>query len=135
MAGNMKNLRPPFTPEEARKYGRMGGKASAEAKRKRKSFQEQAQEFLHLPIDDKDIQEFTSLKDIKGKNLETMTAMLAVVTQKALAGDLQAMAFLRDSAGEKPVEKVEVNADMVKAHEDIQARIKALKARHADDEH
>ena len=112
----------------------MGGKASAEARRKRKSFQEQAQEFLHLPLDDKEIQEFTSLKDIKGKNLEAMTAMLAVVTQKALTGDLQAIAFLRDTAGEKPLERVEVNADLAKASEDIEARIKAMKARHANDE-
>ena len=131
---NPQNLRPPFTPKEAREYGRMGGKASAEARRKRKSFQEQAQEFLHLPLDDKEIQEFTSLKDIKGKNLEAMTAMLAVVTQKALTGDLQAIAFLRDTAGEKPLERVEVNADLAKASEDIEARIKAMKARHANDE-
>lgn len=133
---NEQNLRPiqkgQLSKEELKKRQSNGGKKSAQVRREKKTMQETAQMFLHTPLEDKDIEEFTSLKDFKGKNVEVITAAMAVVTQKALSGDMQALTFLRDTAGEKPVARVEVNADVAKAEADIAAKIAALRKRHGE---
>ena len=54
------------------------------------------------------------------KNLTVQQMSLIAQAQKAIKGDAQALAFLRDTAGEKPVERVEVNADISKATEEIE---------------
>ena len=49
--------------------------------------------------------------EITGKNGETMTgaeAMAAKAFQKALKGDLRAFELVRDTSGQKPVEKVAI---------------------------
>ena len=46
--------------------------------------------------------------DLKGKNITIDEAMMVCLIQRALKGDLSAIAMVRDTVGEKPVEKVEV---------------------------
>ena len=45
--------------------------------------------------------------DLKGKNITIDQAMMVCLVQKALKGDLSAIGMVRDTVGEKPVEKVE----------------------------
>ena len=45
--------------------------------------------------------------DLKGKNITIDQAMMICLVQKALKGDLSAIAMVRDTIGEKPAEKVE----------------------------
>ena len=45
--------------------------------------------------------------DLKGKNITVDQAMMVCLLQKALIGDLNAISMIRDTIGEKPVEKVE----------------------------
>ena len=45
--------------------------------------------------------------DIKGKNITIDQAIMVCLVQKALKGDLSAIGMVRDTVGEKPVEKVE----------------------------
>lgn len=45
--------------------------------------------------------------DLKGKNITIDQAMMVCLIQKALKGDLSAIAMVRDTVGEKPTEKVE----------------------------
>ena len=83
---NEDNLRTPST-EEAREIGRKGGIASGEARRKRKTLREE----LLLLLEKGDTQERISL----------------ALLQKAMQGDTKAFEVLRDTVGEKPIDKVE----------------------------
>lgn len=85
---NEENLRVPSS-EEAREYGRKGGIASGEARRKRKTLKEE----LLLLLEKGDTQERISL----------------ALLQKAMNGDTKAFEVLRDTVGEKPVDKVEAD--------------------------
>ena len=127
------NLKPIRSVEEAREKGRKGGKASGKARRAKKTQQEYAQRLLSLPLKSADLEEYISIEDIKGKNITAGEAALIVQMKKAVEGDAKAYEVVRDTAGERPVEKVEVNADVAKASEDLNARIAAMKARHKDD--
>lgn len=93
---NEQNLRVP-TSSEARENGKKGGIASGEARRAKKSLREAMQILMDA--------------DLTGKNGKTMTgteAMAAKAFQAALKGDWKAWELVRDTAGQKPVEKVMV---------------------------
>lgn len=81
---NLKRL----TSEEAREFGRKGGKASAKARAKRKTLKEE----LLLLLSEGDTQAKLSL----------------AVLQNALNGDNKAFEIIRDTIGEKPTDKQEV---------------------------
>lgn len=87
-----KNLRPP-TAEEARERGRLGGIKSGEARRRRKTFREEM-----LAILDADDGRY---------NTNICTALI----KKAEKGDLVAFTTIRDTIGEKPVDKFETNSN------------------------
>ena len=98
---NENNLRPcehKFTQEEHKK----GAKASAEARRKKRDLRLACQMILEM--------------DVKGKDGVMRSGAEAITLaqlQKALKGDAKAYEVLRDTAGQKPVEKVEqVNIDI-----------------------
>lgn len=109
------NLRPPTTIE-ARERGKKGGKASGEARRKRKAMKDQINLLLSLPFPDvkdkngKQLKGFFKQLGIDDENIDNQMAMLVAVYKTALSGgknQIQAVQFLRDTAGEKPVDKVE----------------------------
>lgn len=91
---NEQNLKP-FTTEqsreEARKNGKKGGIASGEARRKRKTLKEELLLLLS-----------------KGNTQEKMS--LAMI-EKAMKGDTKAFEVIRDSIGEKPKDKLELEQD------------------------
>ena len=101
---NEQNLKTP-TSSEARKNGKKGGIASGEARRRKKLLRECLEELLE--------------KDITDRSGNTMTgaeAMAVKVFQQALKGDLKAFEIVRDTAGQKPVEKVvvsEIDIDVI----------------------
>ena len=99
MAGK-DNLRAP-SPEEARERGRKGGKASAEARKKRKAFKDAILAVLAEPLTDKAGNPHPS-----GMNVQE--AMIRGVIKRAINGDPRAMEVIRDTVGEKPVQQVEV---------------------------
>ena len=86
---NEKNL-VPFTSEqsheEAVKNGRKGGIASGEARRKRKTLKEE----LLLMLSEG----------------ETQHSVTLALIEKAMGGDTKAFEVIRDTIGEKPVDKV-----------------------------
>lgn len=87
-----------LTKEEQREIARKGGKASVEARRKRKTLKEE----LLLLLEKGDTQEKVSLALIK----------------QALEGNTKAFEVIRDSIGEKPTDKLEANVG-VKKLEDL----------------
>lgn len=109
---NEQNLQPNTTlsTEEAKKLGRAGGIASGKARRERKSMQELAKIILGLSMTSgqvHNVEDIKNIADIKGKNLTVDQAILLKQVEKALKGDLQSATFIRDTSGNKPVEKVE----------------------------
>ena len=91
----------PFTSEqsheEAVANGRKGGIASGEARRAKKSLREAMQILMDTDLSGKD-----------GKSMTGTEAMAAKAFQAALKGDWKAWELVRDTAGQKPVEKVMV---------------------------
>ena len=83
------------TPEDRKRLAAIGGRACGAAKRKRKLLRECLTELLaqDFPDDDGEMKMLSEL-------------LVAKLAQKALAGDVKAFEVLRDTAGEKPVEKV-----------------------------
>lgn len=101
---NNENLRP-FTSEqsheEAVENGRKGGVASGEAKRAKKSLREAMQILMDADLTGKD-----------GKTMTGTEAMAAKAFQAALKGDWKAWELCRDTAGQKPVDKVQMKTDV-----------------------
>ena len=99
------------TPEERVAIAKKAGIASGEARRKKKAMQEVTKEILNMPLKPEeldnicDIKSFTSFKD---KNITVQEAITIAIMQKALKGDYKAAGYLRDTAGEKVAEKVEL---------------------------
>lgn len=94
---NEQNLRPPFTPSEARIQGAKGGAASGEARRARKTLRADLEALLSMPAKDKKGNE-------TGHNVQTAIALALI--KKAAGGDTKAFEIIRDTIGEKPAEKV-----------------------------
>lgn len=111
---NIKNLKPfdQRTEKEQRDIRVMGGIASGEARRRKKTMREVLDYLLSQP---------TKVKD--GSTIDTVEAMMTAQLRKALSGDLKATTFIRDTIGEKPVEKQEIVATvspkMAKEFEDL----------------
>lgn len=88
---NTGNLRPVRTKEEARKRGKIGGIKSGEARRKRKTLKEE----LLLLLSNKDTQKKISI----------------AIIEQAKTGNIKAYETIRDTIGEKPIDKVETDID------------------------
>lgn len=110
---NERNLIPNSerTPSELREMARNGGLASGEARRKRKTLKEE----LILMLSDGDIQEKISLalinEAINGNNAGSVTKAFEVI---------------RDTIGEKPVEKVQATQTVVDMSAFSTEEIKAM---------
>lgn len=98
-----------MTPEERREAGRRGGIASGEAKRRKKAMKESLDILLSMPLKSgrlSDVEAIKNFAELKGKNITVEQATLIAQIQKALKGDTAALAFLRDTSGQKPEDKM-----------------------------
>ena len=84
---NESNLKPVRTKEEARERGKAGGKASGKARQERRALKDELLLLLS-----------------KG---ETQQKVSLALIQQALDGNTKAFEVIRDTIGEKPVDKVE----------------------------
>lgn len=91
---NEQNLKPVRSKKEARERGKKGGIASGKARQERKTLKE---ELLALLEDG-----------------ETQKKISLALIQQAKKGNTKAYEIIRDSIGEKPIDKVqaEVNSDI-----------------------
>lgn len=100
-----------MTTEELRSAGRQGGIASGEAKRRKKAMRERLNIILSLPLKSgrmTDVESIRNYAELKGKNITVEDAMMIAQIAKALKGDTTAATFVRDTAGQKPRDSVEV---------------------------
>lgn len=86
-----------LTPSQRRANTSKAGIASGKARRRKKALKECLEILLENDITDKN-----------GITMSGAEAMAAKVFQQALRGDLRAFEIVRDTAGQKPVEKVMV---------------------------
>lgn len=111
---NEQNLRKP-SREEARERGSKGGKASGEARRRKRDIKLALEALLE--------------KDYKTAEGITLSGAEAIATkqmEKALRGDTKAFEVVRDSSGQKPIEKImmaEVEQEVI---EEVESIIKEL---------
>lgn len=92
------NLKPIRSKDEAREKGKKGGKKSGEVRRAKKTMRELLDYLLEKEITNK-----------KGEKATTKEAILVAAIKKAIAGDIKALQFIRDTIGEMPVVKQEVS--------------------------
>lgn len=81
-----------FTPEEASK----GGKKSAEARRAKRDLRKALEMLLEK-----------NFKDKNGNEVTGTEAITAKLFEQAMKGNVKAFETLRDTVGQKPVEKIE----------------------------
>ena len=101
-----------MTPERRAECGRKGGIAKREATRRRKEMRETLGILLDMPMKKGRVytaEEIKCFADLNGKNITIDQAMMVKLIQKALKGDINAIAMVRDTIGEKPAEKIEAN--------------------------
>ena len=108
--GNKQTLKV-YTSEEARFYGSMGGKASGEAKRRKKSLKELTQALLEMKLHELVARKAKQLfPDVEPEDLTNGMALAMSMLNKAVVdGDVKAAQFVRDTAGEVPEQIINGN--------------------------
>lgn len=104
-------------PERDREIHRKGALATAEKKRKRRTLREDLIALLSKKCED---------------NNETyQDAMISAILAQAINGNVKAATFVRDTIGEKPVEKVEntISSENKQAVDDFLKEVKNGKSK------
>lgn len=111
MARGHKQTLKVYTAEEARFYGSMGGKASADARRRKKSLKELTQALLEMkPHEQITAKAKILFPEIEPEDLTNGMALAMSMLNKAVVdGDVKAAQFVRDTAGEVPEQIINGN--------------------------
>lgn len=102
------------SPEERSEIAKMGAQASGETRRKKKRTKEILEVFLSMPLKKRveaDIDDIKAFELLKGKNITVNEAIQLKQVQRALNGDLSSAVYIRDTIGEKPVEKLDAKVN------------------------
>ena len=122
-----------MTEIERREFARIGGQASAKARRKKKDLQELLGALLSSPATP-EIKEKAAKLGIDPGVADTLYDGLGLaMIDKALSGDGYCFQLIRDSAGDRPTDKSEVTASVMTSKDleimrNLEARIKAEKS-------
>lgn len=87
------------TKEEQSEIARMGGKASGEARRRKRDAKKAAEFLLNLPAKGVVAENLTKVLDVEEEDQTNMLAIMARMFLKANAGDVNAARFLIETAG------------------------------------
>lgn len=109
------NLLPPYgSPErssdEVREQNAKGGIASGAVRRKKAAMRDYVQFILGMKrkVSEKTLEQLKEM-GVTEDEVTGQTLALMKIMDKAIAGDIKAMEFLRDTAGEKPTDKVDMS--------------------------
>jgi hypothetical protein len=109
------NLKPQSmrTKDEQRKVAAMGGKASGEARKRRKTFKDVFTSLLECDVSKDALEPLQGvIKSEYGDKITADQAMALAQIVKAVNGDTKAFEVIRDTIGEKPTDKTELSGDM-----------------------
>lgn len=99
------------TPTEQREISRKGGRASAEKKKQRRTFREIFETILQTDVPEtEDIGETARFIQKQFGSVTFDQAMALATALRAMNGDTKAFEIIRDTVGEKPNDKLDVNA-------------------------
>lgn len=104
-----------FTKENAAEMGSKGGKASVEARRKKKSEKERFATLINLPLHKgavKDIDTLRNFAALDGKNITVADAIAIRVIQSALRGDKASAKLIYSLLGEANPMPSEASSEM-----------------------
>lgn len=123
-----------LTPDQRKAFHSAGGKAGAKSKRKRKAAKEILETLLAADMSAEQRGEVLgTAESLLGAETSAYAVMFAKMLQEACKGNVNAAAFIRDSAGDKPTDKQEVTAAITQADmvmvEKVQRRLEAEKNR------
>ena len=96
--------------KEVRENASKGGIKSGEVRRQKKNMQEIAKYILSMSIqkgESYNIEQIQSLAELNGKNVSVDEAIIIKQVEKALKGDINSATFVRDTAGQKPIEQIQ----------------------------
>ena len=115
------------TTSEQREITRSGGKKSGEVRRKRKTIKQQLELLLSTPVSNEDLKKQIKKWGIDDDDINNQMAVTVSLYQQALKGNTKAIEIIRDTVGEKPVEKLEHSGNIgnsLDVLKDIQKQIK-----------
>lgn len=108
---NIQNLVPidnsRYTQEERRERASKAGKASAEAKRKKKAIKETINLMLEMPVFNEKMKKQMQELGYVDEDITNQTALVLAMYKKALAGDVNAFNTIADRSGEVIKQKIE----------------------------
>ena len=99
--GNVQNLKPVQTKEEARERGRRGGIKSGEVRRNKKLIRETLEELMNVPLKDGSLDEITCIDGVHKKNITVQQALVIKQIQKALSGDNDSFKIIKEILNDK----------------------------------
>lgn len=96
------------TTEEQRRITSAGGRASGEARRRKKNLREAAELYLSLPVSDKRAWNKLAKDGVDPEDVDNQMAIIAGLSIKAAKGDAKAAKVLFDLIGDQSREDDEV---------------------------
>lgn len=103
-----------LTQNEQRKIAKKGGKASGEARRKKRNLREKFEIAMSIPLLDGSvvtIDDVDSFANAKNANMTLEDRMIMQITRRAANGDIRAYELIRDQIGQKPADKNDINVN------------------------
>lgn len=100
------------TEDEQRAIRAMGGKASGEARRRKKKFKTILSEIITMPVKNEKMRGNLKLLGLDPDEANLQISIAAAMVIAAANGNVKAYTAIRDTMGETPKAKVEVDGDM-----------------------
>lgn len=100
------------TKAEQREIAKKGGVASGKARREKKAMKDTLNDLLSMPLKSgkaADVESIKNLAALKGKNITVQEAIMLAQIQKAMKGDTRAAEYVRDTIGQKPDNKMNID--------------------------
>lgn len=104
-----------LTSDQLRERARKGGVASVKARREKKAMRETLEALLSMPMKSgkaADVDAVKNFAELKGKNITVQEALTIAMLQKAMKGSVTAAEWIRDTAGQKPVDNMNMNMNL-----------------------
>ena len=102
------------SPEEQAEIRRRSGEAMKRRAEREESLNDMAKRMLKVEMSDKNIDEILgTARELIGEEKTAAAVMIAKMIQTACAGSFKAAEFVRDTAGYKPKDSVEISADII----------------------
>ena len=105
-----------FTSESARYYSKLGAEAKRKKKLQRERMEETLKILMNMPLKKSGklytAEDILSLDEAEKMNVDVQTAILVAIIRNAQLGDTDSARFIRDTIGEKPSDKVQVDQSL-----------------------